>query len=666
MPLPKPTLDNRRFDQLVSECRGLLSRSAPEWTDHNASDPGITLLELGAWLGEQNIYRFDRLSDAAMRAFVRLVGIEARPPGVARTVVAVESPGGNAIRLPARVQLGAPNNAALETTDELFVSPAVLARVLVGRTALTDASANLGPRGEFPAFGSRPRPGDAIHLGFDRALDAPGATLSLHVRTDRWARDDATRITLELEQSARRDRPRGSTTDWRRHYRVQTTWEYAAAGDTWLPLQDVVDETRALTLTGFVRFAAPLGHRAHGPGGLFFVRCRIVGGRFECPPRLAHIAFNAVACEHARTRGPRGIGTSRGHAGAVFAAGEAPIVAGTMRLALDDARGHVQTDWREVDAWDRVGPHDRAFRLDGERGEIQSGDGLRGAILPAGNRLVATFRVGGGLAGNVAAGTLTDVPPTPENLERAPELAALVTPLVVRQPFGATGGSAQETLAAAQARAFDAFTLIDKAVTLEDVERLALATPGIPIARVRAIASVNPRLPCYPAPGIVTVVVIPSCPRPAPMPSRALLDAVARHLEARRLVTSEIRVVAPRYRRVGVAAVLHVGCDADPQRTLALARARIDDYFDPLTGGSDGTGWPFGRAVYRSEIMARLARTSGVERVTSLGFLVGAGAGHGAICDNVALCPNELVRAGEHRLRVERETATTPAQERAA
>ena len=51
MPLPKPTLDSRCFDQLVSECRALLSRVAPGWTDHNASDPGITLLELGAWLG---------------------------------------------------------------------------------------------------------------------------------------------------------------------------------------------------------------------------------------------------------------------------------------------------------------------------------------------------------------------------------------------------------------------------------------------------------------------------------------------------------------------------------------------------------------------------------------------------------------------------------------
>ena len=150
-----------------------------------------------------------------------------------------------------------------------------------------------------------------------------------------------------------------------------------------------------------------------------------------------------------------------------------------MRLALDDGRGHVQTDWREVDATGTASVRTTArsaSTANAARSRAATGCAARfcrPAIVSS-----AAFRVGGGLAGNVAARTLTDVPLTPENLERAPALAALVTPLVVRQPFAATGGSAQETLAAAQARAFDAFTRIDKAVTLEDVERLALATPG--------------------------------------------------------------------------------------------------------------------------------------------------------------------------------------------
>ena len=160
----------------ISWCRrvaALLARNAPEWTDHNASDPGITLLELFAWLGEQNIYRFDRLSDEAIRAFVRLAGVEPRPAGVACTVVGVANPGGPAIRLPARVQLADVQEALFETTTGLFVSRAMLQRILAAAEICPRLPASTRAR-HFPAFGSRPRPGHALYFGFDRALDAPG------------------------------------------------------------------------------------------------------------------------------------------------------------------------------------------------------------------------------------------------------------------------------------------------------------------------------------------------------------------------------------------------------------------------------------------------------------------------------------------------------------
>ena len=118
-----------RFDQLVAEVVGCSRAARPQWTDHNASDPGITLLELGAWLGEQNIYRFDRLFDEAMRAFVRLVGIEPRPPGVARTVVAVESPAGTSFDFLPRVQLGSAEQRRLRDDRRVVRVAGRLARV---------------------------------------------------------------------------------------------------------------------------------------------------------------------------------------------------------------------------------------------------------------------------------------------------------------------------------------------------------------------------------------------------------------------------------------------------------------------------------------------------------------------------------------------------------
>ena len=684
MPLPKPTLDNRRYDQLVAEGRALIPQLAPSWTDQNASSPGITLIELGAWLTEQNVYRFDRIADEGLRAFVRLVGVEPRMPTVAHTVVAVRNANPAGLALPARVQLAdAASLPRFETREPLFTSPCMLVRVATSSDAGTDDADRSGDHtadnlalAPFAAFGTRARPGHALYLGFDRALDAPGATLSLHAWTDCWQADTATRSALQAEHHALAAHagPGCAPRDWRLHYRVTTRWEFHAGAGRWLPLADVEDETRALSLSGFVRFGAPAGHQPLVSGGPFYIRCRIVRGRFECPPRLVHVGINAVACEHAVTSDEVRIGMARGHAGAGFDLGQAPVVAGSVRLRLDDGAGQVDTGWTSAPDFERAGPFDQVVALEPERGILRGGDGLRGAIVPALYQVFACWRAGSGPEGNLDAGALAALPANAANLALQPALATLGIPLAVAQDFAATGGAPRETLAAAQARAFALCGAVDKAVTLADIERLALATPGVPLARVRAVAGLDVRLPCYPTPGVVTLIVIPPCPGPAPLPSRALLDAVERWLDPRRLVTSEIHAIAPRYRRVGVSATLHLACEADPAQVLRLALVRLRSFLDPLAGGPDGTGWPFGRTVYRTEVMALLADIAGVRSVTGLQLLAGGcaaqGCGCGNVasqgrcgyeasqgrCDNIMLCPHELVMAGALRLAVVSET----------
>ena len=55
--LPEILLDDVRFQELVSEARTRIVRHSPDWTEHNVSDPGITLIELFAWMTEMTIYR---------------------------------------------------------------------------------------------------------------------------------------------------------------------------------------------------------------------------------------------------------------------------------------------------------------------------------------------------------------------------------------------------------------------------------------------------------------------------------------------------------------------------------------------------------------------------------------------------------------------------------
>ncbi|MFL6337410.1 MAG: hypothetical protein ACJ754_29270 [Pyrinomonadaceae bacterium] len=80
MPLSLPDLDDRRYADLVEEARALIPSYAPDWTNHNPSDPGITLVELFAYLTEMLLYRVNRVTDENMRAFVKLIAGERANP----------------------------------------------------------------------------------------------------------------------------------------------------------------------------------------------------------------------------------------------------------------------------------------------------------------------------------------------------------------------------------------------------------------------------------------------------------------------------------------------------------------------------------------------------------------------------------------------------------
>src|SRR5262245_13281685 len=75
VPLPLLNLDDRTFDQLVTEARALIPRNFPAWTDHNLSDPGSTLLELFAFLMEAAIYQMNRVPERSLEHFAELVGV---------------------------------------------------------------------------------------------------------------------------------------------------------------------------------------------------------------------------------------------------------------------------------------------------------------------------------------------------------------------------------------------------------------------------------------------------------------------------------------------------------------------------------------------------------------------------------------------------------------
>ncbi|HWS90127.1 MAG TPA: baseplate J/gp47 family protein [Pyrinomonadaceae bacterium] len=187
-----------------------------------------------------------------------------------------------------------------------------------------------------------------------------------------------------------------------------------------------------------------------------------------------------------------------------------------------------------------------------------------------------------------------------------------------------------------------------RAVTCADFEKLALAASELP--RPPAAEAAEPPAPdfvgrahCVPRrnleiqgeaergeelPNHVSVIIIPRGGGDRPQPSQALVNLVAAYLDARRLVTTIVHVVGPRYVAVRVRLTVVLTPDALASRrpeVRAQLEGTVRAFFDPLTGGPGGKGWPLGRNVYVSELYEILDRQRTVDYVRRTEVSAGGG-----------------------------------------
>jgi hypothetical protein len=306
-----------------------------------------------------------------------------------------------------------------------------------------------------------------------------------------------------------------------------------------------------------------------------------------------------------------------------------------VRVVTDARLGRVTEVWVRWQSRPHLffsGPDDRHYVVERARGRVIFGDGEHGRIPPTGpNSIVATsYRVGGGTAGNVPAGTITQL------------LGSAMIVESVTNPRGADGGAEGETIDAVKQRGPQRIRHLGCALSASDYEALAReASPGLAMARVLPATSVNGR----PAPGSVTVIVVPQSANPQPQPSFELRRQVHDYLAARMPATlgaGRLAVIGPTYLAVGVFAAIVPRDLSDSSRVEALARDALQRFLHPLTGGADGNGWPFGRDVFLSDIAALLEGIDGVDFVGELELLrddIPQG-------ERVAVPPDRIVVAG--------------------
>jgi predicted phage baseplate assembly protein len=607
-----PAIDNRTFDDIVAEAQTRIPRYTQEWTDFNAGDAGFALVELFAWMTELMIYRLGQVPQLNYIKFLQLIGIELNPALPAQTVFVFPLQSGFAqtsVAIPAGTQVSAAP-VVFETTSAITALQAPLDAVMAYDGAYyTDVSAaNVAGAGGFQPFGPLAPVGAALLLGFNPKQPFPGG---LVVSLGFWP---------AIDRGVTPPSPCGGGAS-PVYASAQIVWEYFA-GSAWVPLKVLSDSTLAFTIPGFVRLmlpAAGLIVPSTLPGKIdakrAWLRARLAATFYEQAPTLSLVRANAVPAFAAQSVQNEVVGGSDGAPSQTFTLSSAPVLAGTLQLTIDEGQG--PETWTEVDDFSGSGRDDRVYLLDPTTGVITLGDGKRGAIPvanllnPSGSVVAVSYQFGGGAASNIAAGTpltlMTGIPGV--------DAGALA------MPFAAYGGSDEETLSSAMTRAPEALKSQNRAVTTEDYEMLAKQAG--PIARAKALPLYHPDFPGQEIPGVVSVIVVPNVDSPSPTPSPGLLRTVCAYLDQRRLIATELYVIAPTYVPVTITLQALAQPEADTASVEQAVEQAITTFLDPLIGGSVdptqvGTGWPFGGNIYFVDVLRVASQVADVVRVANL------------------------------------------------
>ena len=191
MTLPVPNLDDRRFQDLVDEAKRMVQQRCPEWTDHNVSDPGVTLIETFAWMTDQLVYRLNRVPDRLYVKFLELIGVRLFPPTPARAPLTFwlaappeatcASRAGTAGRDdPHRDRARRSSSRRSRTSTSCRARSRPSRRRLRSRRSALDRTEELQRGGKFAAFAAVPKPGDALLIGLSEAV--PRCAVRLRMR----------------------------------------------------------------------------------------------------------------------------------------------------------------------------------------------------------------------------------------------------------------------------------------------------------------------------------------------------------------------------------------------------------------------------------------------------------------------------------------------------
>lgn len=601
-----PNLFQRRFQDLLEIGRAHLPALAPDWTDHNAHDPGITLMELLAWTAEAQLYSLSRLRRDERASYAALLGIApAGTQGASGLIwpdrLDVNAPAatfGKSIVLPEETIINVKDieQQTFRPMHKLLWAPGRIERIETrsanGRTADHTATNKRGGLPYLP-FGERAGRREVLAITFmcrdnaglfgDNPQSAKGALWPIGVLVASPSGGPSeTVVTAQTERSL-----------------LSAT---LVAGKDRFALRIASDSSRGMLTTGALLLDLD---GVKGSPTTFTLELRALDG-LPLPPRLLRLEPNVIPIRQGRTitselhiaNGMPDWSFALNVPGLRFAAGEEPVT-----LEVGEPNGVVNA-WRRCERLSEHGPNERVYELDAKAGEVTFGNGVNGRIPPAESQVLATYAVSDGEQGRVARNRKWKV----TGIEGT--FGVNLDPI--------TGGAASSDWLLERREARRRSRADHALVSASDIEMAALALPLLEVSR----AWVPEPDRFAPRTGVVTLVALRARPvgeEPEQVPETAQwLQTIRRRLAARMPLGARLVVVAPRYVPFSIDAVLEAQAGRNPSAIEEQVKQELKARLALVAAATGDTPRRPGVPVTLRDVTAWLRAVAGVKRVVQL------------------------------------------------
>lgn len=420
-------------------------------------------------------------------------------------------------------------------------------------------------------------------------------------------------------------------------------WEYYN-GTNWVTL-NTIDNTNNFSKSSTVVFLTPVDMKKIKKMGkeLFYIRIKNVNDyeNINIRDNLYGLKFNGIYLNTVSVLGQVSVeneilGSGNGMENQTLTFSKTPVIIGQEVFVKEDEMptgveqeylieelganailklNNIYTDeeelwvkWKEVPNFLCSGIKDRHYTLNRKTGEIKFGDGVNGRIMQVGiDNIMANYKYGGGEIGNVNEGAISIVHSSGVGIDK------------ITNPIPAEGGSNIEDVENLKLRGAQSIRNRNCIVTLEDLNWILLQHLGTNISIVKCLPNINEDMEIEA--GCITIMVVPSGKNTKTKLGISFINKVKSIIKSCSYVglgginLSNINVIGAGYLEVG-ASIDVIPKDINEAKAVKTRVLNtLNEYFSPLNGGKEFTGWSFGRNVYISELCGIIEALEGVDHI---------------------------------------------------